>query len=237
MRYSPPDGCSLGSAVQPVTIALRHLALGVDPTAAYWDFDLLDGHGGWRAEGCNITGSVGNTTTIYCTHHKNFAVLMVSDPPPPPTPHHPLVPFSCSLFTLLSPQKSAHPSSVTILYPPSPRGGLLLSVSDAPVFASSHVFRQKPQVCSEVLVLFFRASSDHAGFRSGCCWNGRKTRWRKVQGLDILSESCAFGRTGKLLATHFGFLCDLATRQWKWKGSSKALQPLVSTRLRAQVAH
>lgn len=101
MRYSPPDGCSLGSAVQPVTIALRHLALGVDPTAAYWDFDLLDGHGGWRAEGCNITGSVGNTTTIYCTHHKNFAVLMVSDPPPPP--HSPSSTCSLLLFTFYPP--------------------------------------------------------------------------------------------------------------------------------------
>lgn len=72
------DGCSLGSVVHSVTIALRHFALGVDPTAAYWDFDLLDGHGGWRAEGCHITGSGGNTTTIHCTHHNNFAVLMVS---------------------------------------------------------------------------------------------------------------------------------------------------------------
>lgn len=72
------DGCSRGSAVHSVTIALRHFALGVDPTAAYWDFDLLDGHGGWRAEGCHITGSGGNTTTIHCTHHNNFAVLMVS---------------------------------------------------------------------------------------------------------------------------------------------------------------
>lgn len=72
------DGCSVGSAVHSVTIALRHFALGVDPTAAYWDFDLLDGHGGWRAEGCHITGSAGNTTTIHCTHHNNFAVLMVS---------------------------------------------------------------------------------------------------------------------------------------------------------------
>lgn len=72
------DRCTLGSAVHSVTIALRHFALGVDPTAAYWDFDLLDGHGGWRAEGCHITGSTGNTTTIHCTHHNNFAVLMVS---------------------------------------------------------------------------------------------------------------------------------------------------------------
>ncbi|XP_075891785.1 adhesion G protein-coupled receptor A3 [Nelusetta ayraudi] len=78
VAFTKLDGCSLGSAVHSVTIALRHFALGADPTAAYWDFDLLDGHGGWRAEGCHITGSGGNTTTIHCTHHNNFAVLMVS---------------------------------------------------------------------------------------------------------------------------------------------------------------
>lgn len=71
------DGCSPGSPVQPVTVALRHFSLGVDPTAAYWDFDLLNGHGGWRAEGCQITGSAHNTTTIHCAHHNNLAVLMV----------------------------------------------------------------------------------------------------------------------------------------------------------------
>lgn len=104
--FSLADGCSLGSAVHSVTIALRHFALGVDPTAAYWDFDLLDGHGGWRAEGCHITGSGGNTTTIHCSHHNNFAVLMVSSlpcgipvsfifstPMPPPPPHRTCLPL------------------------------------------------------------------------------------------------------------------------------------------------
>ncbi|XP_048126309.1 adhesion G protein-coupled receptor A3 [Alosa alosa] len=105
VAFTKLDGCSLGSAVQPVTIALRHLALGVDPTAAYWDFDLLDGHGGWRAEGCNITGSVGNTTTIYCTHHKNFAVLMdlkkaLSLPLYPGEFLHPVV-YACTAVMLL----------------------------------------------------------------------------------------------------------------------------------------
>ncbi|KAF0027190.1 hypothetical protein F2P81_019931 [Scophthalmus maximus] len=76
VAFTKLDGCSFGSAVHSVTIALRHFALGADPTAAYWDFDLLDGHGGWRAEGCHITGSGGNTTTIHCAHHNNFAVLM-----------------------------------------------------------------------------------------------------------------------------------------------------------------
>ncbi|KAJ8014510.1 hypothetical protein DPEC_G00040980 [Dallia pectoralis] len=78
VAFTKLDGCSLRNPLPPVTIALRHFAPGVDPTAAYWDFDLLDGHGGWRAEGCHITGSAGDTTTIHCTHHSNFAVLMVS---------------------------------------------------------------------------------------------------------------------------------------------------------------
>ncbi|XP_047459531.1 adhesion G protein-coupled receptor A3 [Mugil cephalus] len=105
VAFTKLDGCSLGSAVHSVTIALRHFALGVDPTAAYWDFDLLDGHGGWRAEGCHITASGGNTTTIHCTHHNNFAVLMdlkkvLSFPPYPGEFLHPVV-YACTAVMLL----------------------------------------------------------------------------------------------------------------------------------------
>ncbi|XP_056147867.1 adhesion G protein-coupled receptor A3 [Lampris incognitus] len=105
VAFTKLDGCSLGSGVRSVTIALRHFALGVDPTAAYWDFDLLDGHGGWRAEGCHITGSAGNTTTIHCTHHNNFAVLMdlkkvLSFPPYPGEFLHPVV-YACTAVMLL----------------------------------------------------------------------------------------------------------------------------------------
>ncbi|KAM3606459.1 uncharacterized protein V6R79_016895 [Siganus canaliculatus] len=105
VAFTKLDGCSLGSAVHSVTIALRHFALGVDPTAAYWDFDLLDGHGGWRAEGCHITGSGGNTTTIHCTHHNNFAVLMdlkkvLSFPQSPGEFLHPVV-YACTAVMLL----------------------------------------------------------------------------------------------------------------------------------------
>ncbi|XP_030011618.1 adhesion G protein-coupled receptor A3 isoform X1 [Sphaeramia orbicularis] len=105
VAFTKLDGCSLGSAVHSVTIALRHFALGVDPTAAYWDFDLLDGHGGWRAEGCHITGSGGNTTTIHCTHHNNFAVLMdlkkaLSFPTYPGEFLHPVV-YACTAVMLL----------------------------------------------------------------------------------------------------------------------------------------
>ncbi|XP_074502968.1 adhesion G protein-coupled receptor A3 isoform X2 [Sebastes fasciatus] len=105
VAFTKLDGCSLGSSVHSVTIALRHFALGVDPTAAYWDFDLLDGHGGWRAEGCHITSSGGNTTTIHCTHHNNFAVLMdlkkvLSFPPYPGEFLHPVV-YACTAVMLL----------------------------------------------------------------------------------------------------------------------------------------
>uniref|UniRef100_A0A667ZWZ2 Adhesion G protein-coupled receptor A1 n=1 Tax=Myripristis murdjan TaxID=586833 RepID=A0A667ZWZ2_9TELE len=100
VAFTKLDGCSLGSAVHSVTIALRHFALGVDPTAAYWDFDLLDGHGGWRAEGCHITGSGGNTTTIHCTHHNNFAVLMVSSLQYGTSFLHPVV-YACTAVMLL----------------------------------------------------------------------------------------------------------------------------------------
>lgn len=72
------DGCSFGNLTSPLTIGLRHFARGIDPIAAFWDFDLLDGHGGWWGEGCHIISSAGNITTIQSTHFSNFAVLMVS---------------------------------------------------------------------------------------------------------------------------------------------------------------
>ncbi|XP_051508291.1 adhesion G protein-coupled receptor A3-like [Myxocyprinus asiaticus] len=105
VAFTKLDGCSPGSPVQPVTVALRHFSRGVDPTAAYWDFDLLDGHGGWRAEGCHITGSGLNTTTIHCAHHNNLAVLMdlkkvLSFPPYPGEFLHPVV-YACTAVMLL----------------------------------------------------------------------------------------------------------------------------------------
>ncbi|XP_023697527.1 adhesion G protein-coupled receptor A3 isoform X2 [Paramormyrops kingsleyae] len=105
VAFTKLDGCRLGSLSQSITIALRHFALGVDPTAAYWDFDLLDGHGGWRAEGCHITGSAGNTTVIHCTRNDNFAVLMdlkkvLSFPHYPGEFLHPVV-YACTAVMLL----------------------------------------------------------------------------------------------------------------------------------------
>lgn len=72
------DGFNFGNLTDPLTIALRPITRGVDPIAAVWDFDLLDGHGGWCGKGCHLITSAGNITTLQCTHFGNFAVLMVS---------------------------------------------------------------------------------------------------------------------------------------------------------------
>ncbi|XP_068113644.1 adhesion G protein-coupled receptor A1 [Hyperolius riggenbachi] len=99
------DGYSFGNLTDPLTIALRHSTGGVDPIAAFWDFDLFDGHGGWCGEGCHIITSAGNITTIQCTHFGNFAVLMdlktvLSYPPYPGDFLHPVV-YACTAVMLL----------------------------------------------------------------------------------------------------------------------------------------
>ncbi|XP_062832191.1 adhesion G protein-coupled receptor A1 isoform X3 [Anolis carolinensis] len=71
------DGCSIGKLTSPLTIALKHFTQGRNPIAVFWDFDLLDGHGGWWGEGCHIISTAENITTLHSTHFGNFAVLMV----------------------------------------------------------------------------------------------------------------------------------------------------------------
>ncbi|NXO32500.1 AGRA3 protein, partial [Cisticola juncidis] len=103
--FAKIDGCSFGNLTSPLTIGLRHFARGVDPIAAFWDFDLLDGHGGWWGEGCHIISSAGNITTIQSTHFSNFAVLMdfktvLSFPQYPGEFLHPVV-YACTAVMLL----------------------------------------------------------------------------------------------------------------------------------------
>uniref|UniRef100_A0A8C5PPH6 Adhesion G protein-coupled receptor A1 n=1 Tax=Leptobrachium leishanense TaxID=445787 RepID=A0A8C5PPH6_9ANUR len=99
------DGYSIGNLSSPVAIALRHLSEGTDPIAAFWDFDLLGGYGGWRGEGCHIVSSVANITSIQCSHFGNFAVLMdlktvLSLPQYPGEFLHPVV-YACTAVMLL----------------------------------------------------------------------------------------------------------------------------------------
>ncbi|XP_028941699.1 adhesion G protein-coupled receptor A3-like, partial [Antrostomus carolinensis] len=103
--FAKIDGCSFGNLTSPLTIGLRHFARGIDPIAAFWDFDLLDGHGGWWGEGCYIISSAGNITTIQSTHFSNFAVLMdfktvLSFPQYPGEFLHPVV-YACTAVMLL----------------------------------------------------------------------------------------------------------------------------------------
>ncbi|XP_030058855.1 adhesion G protein-coupled receptor A1 [Microcaecilia unicolor] len=98
--FAKIDGYSLGNLTEPVTIGLRHFAQGTDPIAAFWDFDLLNGHGGWCGKGCHIISTADNLTTIKCTHFSNFAVLMdlktaLSFPPIPREFLHPVV-YACT---------------------------------------------------------------------------------------------------------------------------------------------
>ena len=60
----------------PVNVTLRRIAHGADAVAAQWDFDLLNGQGGWKTDGCHILYSVENITTIQCYSLSNYAVLM-----------------------------------------------------------------------------------------------------------------------------------------------------------------
>ncbi|XP_078521542.1 adhesion G protein-coupled receptor A2 [Lissotriton helveticus] len=69
------SGCSISNLSDPVVVLLRHLVEGGDTVPAYWNFDLLEGSGGWSSDGCQIVREEINITTIQCWHLNNFAVL------------------------------------------------------------------------------------------------------------------------------------------------------------------
>uniref|UniRef100_A0A6I8P8V8 Adhesion G protein-coupled receptor A3 n=1 Tax=Ornithorhynchus anatinus TaxID=9258 RepID=A0A6I8P8V8_ORNAN len=70
------DGVSVVAHHIPVNVTLRRIAHGSDAVAAQWDFDLLNGQGGWKSDGCHIVSSDENITTIQCYALSNYAVLM-----------------------------------------------------------------------------------------------------------------------------------------------------------------
>ncbi|KAK2521405.1 Adgra3 [Columba guinea] len=70
------DGLNLASHHVPINVTLRRIAHGADAVAAQWDFDLLNGQGGWKSDGCRILLSDENITTIQCYSLSNYAVLM-----------------------------------------------------------------------------------------------------------------------------------------------------------------
>ncbi|XP_032651438.1 adhesion G protein-coupled receptor A3 isoform X3 [Chelonoidis abingdonii] len=70
------DGLGLASHHIAINVTLRRIAHGADAVAAQWDFDLLNGQGGWKSDGCHIISSDENITTIQCYSLSNYAVLM-----------------------------------------------------------------------------------------------------------------------------------------------------------------
>ncbi|KAF3825305.1 hypothetical protein GH733_005939 [Mirounga leonina] len=70
------DGVNVDTHHIPVNVTLRRIAHGADAVAAQWDFDLLNGQGGWKSDGCHILYSDENITTIQCYSLSNYAVLM-----------------------------------------------------------------------------------------------------------------------------------------------------------------
>lgn len=71
------DGCGVENLSEPVAVSLRHPGEGTDPVAAYWNFEVLGGMGGWSAEGCQLAAREPNVTSLHCRHLSNVAVLMV----------------------------------------------------------------------------------------------------------------------------------------------------------------
>ncbi|XP_065603223.1 adhesion G protein-coupled receptor A2 [Cyrtonyx montezumae] len=74
--YAGTYGCSVGNLTEPVAVSLRHPGEGADPVAAYWNFEVLGGMGGWSAEGCQLAAREPNVTSLHCRHLSNVAVLM-----------------------------------------------------------------------------------------------------------------------------------------------------------------
>ncbi|NWX32201.1 AGRA2 protein, partial [Notiomystis cincta] len=74
--YTGTYGCGVGNLSEPVAVSLRHPGEGTDPVAAYWNFEVLGGMGGWSAEGCQLATREPNVTSLHCRHLSNVAVLM-----------------------------------------------------------------------------------------------------------------------------------------------------------------
>ncbi|XP_009316901.1 PREDICTED: G-protein coupled receptor 124 [Pygoscelis adeliae] len=74
--YAGTYGCGVGNLSEPVAVSLRHPGEGADPVAAYWNFEVLGGMGGWSAEGCQLAAQEPNVTSLHCRHLSNVAVPM-----------------------------------------------------------------------------------------------------------------------------------------------------------------
>ncbi|XP_069773566.1 adhesion G protein-coupled receptor A2 [Narcine bancroftii] len=98
-------GSCVGELIDPLFVSLRHWQMGEDQVAAHWNFDLLDGLGGWQAAGCHIAQTRGNISTLHCSQFSNVAVLKrISNQSVPIHENvpilHPII-YTCTVFLLL----------------------------------------------------------------------------------------------------------------------------------------
>ncbi|XP_025898456.1 adhesion G protein-coupled receptor A2 [Nothoprocta perdicaria] len=103
--YAGTAGCGVGNLTEPVAVSLRHGGEGADPVAASWNFEVLEGMGGWSAEGCRLAAREPNVTSLQCRHLSNVAVLMELSGFPgeargPGAPLHPAM-YACTAVLLL----------------------------------------------------------------------------------------------------------------------------------------
>ncbi|XP_051964197.1 adhesion G-protein coupled receptor D2-like isoform X2 [Xyrauchen texanus] len=91
--YHSYRGTVLGSSIisstvlgdgQPISMAIhftlqhrsQNTSVTIKPICAFWDFDLKPERGGWSTKGCAVISTHDNSTSCYCNHTTNFAVLL-----------------------------------------------------------------------------------------------------------------------------------------------------------------
>ncbi|XP_051950579.1 adhesion G-protein coupled receptor D2 isoform X2 [Xyrauchen texanus] len=92
LRYR---GTVLGSSIisstvlgdgQPISMTIhftlqhsvsQNSSVNITPTCAFWDFDLMPDGGGWSTKGCAVISTQDNSTSCYCNHTTNFAMLLL----------------------------------------------------------------------------------------------------------------------------------------------------------------
>uniref|UniRef100_A0A8C9VC48 Adhesion G protein-coupled receptor A2 n=1 Tax=Scleropages formosus TaxID=113540 RepID=A0A8C9VC48_SCLFO len=71
------DGCHMWNRSEPVTVSLRHISPGSDPTAAQWTLQVPEQQGGWSQDSCQLAHSDAAVSTLRCSVLSNYAVLQV----------------------------------------------------------------------------------------------------------------------------------------------------------------
>uniref|UniRef100_A0A8C1C4Y6 Adhesion G protein-coupled receptor D2 n=1 Tax=Cyprinus carpio carpio TaxID=630221 RepID=A0A8C1C4Y6_CYPCA len=78
---------------QPISMAInftlqhkiQNSSLNLTPICSFWDFDLMPEGGGWSTKGCTFISTKNNSTSCFCNHTTNFALLLqISEVQPNP---------------------------------------------------------------------------------------------------------------------------------------------------------